>query len=390
MGKRVLVAMSGGVDSSVAAYLLLEQGYECIGATMRLYDNDLIDGANVPPNAHTCCSLDDVEDARSVAYRLGIPYHVMDFGERFEECVVEKFVDAYENGRTPNPCIDCNRYLKFDALLKKAMQLDCDYIATGHYARIMQDPSGRYSLRRGIDAQKDQSYVLYSLTQEQLAHTLLPLGELDKPEVRRIAEEQGFINARKHDSQDICFVPDGNYGSFLERYTGKSLEPGNVLDQQGNVVGTHDGAQKYTIGQRKGLGVAMGYPAYVTDKDMAANTVTIGPKQALLSKGCYADDWNWIGQYQGEPMQVMVKSYYRQKPHAAWLTLESVGCGTDGSCRGDGDRGDGGERGGSSGGSGEIVKIEYEEPSVKAVAGQAVVAYIGDSVLGGGTVTGYF
>ena len=256
MAEKVLVAMSGGVDSSVAAYLLQQQGYACIGVTMRLYENET---AGIP-RGHTCCSLDDVEDARTVAYDLGMPYYVLNFTEEFDEKVIRKFVQVYQNGGTPNPCIDCNRYLKFDHLLNRARELGCDYIATGHYVQRWQDENGRWGLRKNDDPGKDQSYVLYSLTQDQLAHTLFPLGGMHKDAVRAIAEEQGLCNARKHDSQDICFVPDGDYAAFLERYTGQPMQPGNFVDEQGHVIGRHKGAARYTIGQRKGLGLAMGAP----------------------------------------------------------------------------------------------------------------------------------
>ena len=224
MAEKVLVAMSGGVDSSVAAYLLQQQGYACIGVTMRLYENET---AGIP-RGHTCCSLDDVEDARAVAYDLGMPYYVLNFTEEFDEKVIRKFVQVYQNGGTPNPCIDCNRYLKFDHLLNRARELGCDYIATGHYVQRWQDENGRWGLRKNDDPGKDQSYVLYSLTQDQLAHTLFPLGGMHKDAVRAIAEEQGLCNARKHDSQDICFVPDGDYAAFLERYTGQPMQPGQL------------------------------------------------------------------------------------------------------------------------------------------------------------------
>ena len=228
--------MSGGVDSSVAALLMKEKGYTCMGATMKLYQNEDV-GLR---REHTCCSLDDVEDARSVAYALDMPYYVFNFMDTFDEQVIQRFVCAYECGRTPNPCIDCNRYLKFERLYHRARELECDYIATGHYARIEHnEKTGRWELKKALDESKDQSYVLYAMTQEQLAHTLFPLGALHKPEVRQIAEEQQFLNARKHDSQDICFVPDGDYAAFLRRYSGKDYPSGEFLDTKGNVLGEH-------------------------------------------------------------------------------------------------------------------------------------------------------
>ena len=247
---KTLIAMSGGVDSSVAAYLIKSQGYDCIGCTMKLYDNEDI---GISHN-RTCCSLDDVEDARSVAYKIGMPYYVFNFKDGFREKVIEKFVRCYESGDTPNPCIDCNRYMKFDKLYERAKILGCEYIVTGHYARIEYDGE-RYLLKKALDETKDQSYVLYSLTQEQLAHTLFPLGNMRKTEVRKIAEEKGFFNADKPDSQDICFVPNGKYAEFLENYTGKAYPEGTFLSVDGTVLGKHKGIVRYTVGQHKGLGI---------------------------------------------------------------------------------------------------------------------------------------
>jgi tRNA-specific 2-thiouridylase len=350
---RVLVAMSGGVDSSVAALLLKEQGYDCVGVTMRLYDNALVEGgAPEVANAKTCCSLDDIADAREVAQaRLGIPHVVLDCHEQFAESVIDPFVESYLTGRTPNPCIACNRYLKFEHLFAKARELDCDYVATGHYARILSpdDACGRWRLVRARDANKDQSYVLYALDQERLSHVLLPLGDFTKPEVRKIAERHGFSNARKRESQDICFIPDGDYVGFLERYTGVHPEPGDVLDADGRVLGQHRGAVHYTIGQRKGIGIAAKTPLYVTDKDMAANTVTVGPVDELLSRGCIVDDWidGAVELPLGRELPALVKTHYRQKALAA--TVERLGDGT--------------------------VRVTYNSPARKAAPGQACVAY---------------
>ena len=246
---KALIAMSGGVDSSVAAYIMKEEGFDCIGCTMKLYDNA---DAGVSRDK-TCCSLDDVEDARSVAARLGMPYYVFNFSDDFREKIICKFIDSYERGRTPNPCIDCNRYMKFAKLCERARILGCDFIVTGHYARIYKEGE-KYVLKKALDETKDQSYVLYNLTQDILAHTRFPLGEMKKSETREIAEKCGFINAKKPDSQDICFVPDGDYARVIELNTGKKYPPGDFVDKNGNVLGRHKGIIHYTIGQRKGLG----------------------------------------------------------------------------------------------------------------------------------------
>ena len=273
--------------------------------------------------------------------------------------VIRKFVQVYQNGGTPNPCIDCNRYLKFDHLLNRARELGCDYIATGHYVQRWQDENGRWGLRKNDDPGKDQSYVLYSLTQDQLAHTLFPLGGMHKDAVRAIAEEQGLCNARKHDSQDICFVPDGDYAAFLERYTGQPMQPGNFVDEQGHVIGRHKGAARYTIGQRKGLGLAMGAPVYVCGKDMQANTVTVGPEEMLFDRIVYADEVNWIAipELTGPP-RVTARTRYHQVEQAA--TVYPAECG---------------------------FRLEFDQPQRAPTPGQAVVLYQGDTVLGGGTIT---
>ena len=352
MTKKALIAMSGGVDSSVAAYLTQRSGIACMGATMRLFDKTPGGGEG------KCCSLDDVEDARSVAYRLGMPFYVFNYTEQFRHQVMDKFVRCYECGLTPNPCIDCNRYLKFEALLLRAQTLECDYIVTGHYARI-EEENGRYFLKKAMDSAKDQTYFLYSLTQHQLSHTLFPLGNLTKEEVRAIAQENGFINARKRDSQDVCFIPGGDYFEFLQQYTGKDYPAGDFLDMDGNVVGRHRGAIAYTRGQRKGLGLAMGKPVYVSGKDMKKNTVTVCENEKLFSTSLLADDWNFFPfDTLSAPLRCKAKARSRMAEQPATVYPEKNG----------------------------ICRVVFDEPQRALTTGQAVVLYDGDTVLGGGTI----
>ena len=356
MNKRALIAMSGGVDSSVAAALMKEQGYDCIGATMKLFQNEDVGVSR----EHSCCSLDDVADARSVAYALDMPYYVFNFADRFREDVIDRFVQAYETGCTPNPCIDCNRYLKFEKLFQRAQEMECDYVVTGHYARIDRDESsGRYLLKKAVDATKDQSYVLYSLTQEQLQHVLFPLGGMHKSEVRALAEAHGFINAKKHDSQDICFVQNGSYADFLEQYTGKHYPTGNFVDSSGRVLGQHKGIVRYTIGQRKGLGLSLPEPLYVTAVDPARGTVTLGPSEELFSTTLTATDINMIAvERLTAPTRLKAKVRYRQPEQWATVTQPDD----------------------------DTLHIVFDEPQRAITKGQAVVLYDGDVVVGGGTI----
>lgn len=347
---KALVAMSGGVDSSVAAFLIHKQGYECMGGTMKLIDKHSIENA--------CCTSDDIEDARSVANKIGMPYEVFDFEDDFKEKVIDNFIDCYEKGGTPNPCIYCNRYLKFEKLLTKAMDLGCDYVATGHYAQI-EFNGERYILKKAVDSTKDQSYFLYSLTQEQLKHTLLPLGELTKEEARKIAEENGFINSRKKDSQDICFVPDGDYVSVIKKFTGKKYPAGNFIDKDGNVLGTHKGIINYTIGQRKGLGLSLKEPMYVCDKSIKENAVILGKSEQLYQKELKATDFNWI-LYENPPQEFRAKARIRYRQEEQWAIIRVKDL--------------------------KNVSIEFDEPQRAIAKGQAVVLYSDDIVIGGGTI----
>ncbi|HAN20381.1 MAG TPA: tRNA 2-thiouridine(34) synthase MnmA [Clostridiales bacterium] len=356
MDKKAIIAMSGGVDSSVAAFLMKEQGYDCMGVTIKMFDNENI----VVCREKSCCSLEDVEDARSVAKKLEIPYHVFNFTANFKDTVINRFISAYENGATPNPCIDCNRYIKFDKLYRRAKELDYDYVVTGHYAQIEYDEiNGRFLLKKGLDTTKDQSYVLYSMTQDQLAHTIFPLGNLKKSEVRIIAEQNGFINALKQDSQDICFVTDGDYARFIENYTGKNYSEGNFVDTQGKILGKHNGIIRYTVGQRKGLGLSLSKPMFVCSINNENNTVVLCEDKELFSKSLDAIDFNWIAYEKIEkPIRVQVKIRYKHAEQFATVTQTSN----------------------------DIVHIEFDEPQRAITKGQAVVLYDGDIVVGGGTI----
>jgi len=340
--------MSGGVDSSVAAWLMKNSGCECRGAMMKLYANaDL--GLD---SDRGCCSLEDAEDARSVAEGLDLPFHVFNFTEVFAEQVINRFVAAYQTGWTPNPCIDCNRFVKFEHLLQRARQFDCQCLATGHYARI-EEKNGRLLLKKGVDESKDQSYVLYALTQEQLARTRFPLGGLTKAEVRALAEELGFGNARKRDSQDICFAPDGDYAAFIERRIGKTFEKGFFTDRQGRCLGEHRGLIHYTVGQRRGLGLPGG-PWYVREVRAEANTVALGPEQDLYAKALIARDINLIpvDRLPG-PVRVGAKIRYRQpeQPATLWQLDD------------------------------DLLRVEFDQPQRAITKGQAVVLYDGEVVI---------
>lgn len=348
--EKVLVAMSGGVDSSAAALLLQRAGYDCVGAMMRLFDDGLDDETATA-------------DARRVCEQLGIPFYTMHMEKTFRSCVIDRFTESYEQGITPNPCVDCNRSLKFGELLSAARELGCTYIATGHYARIEQDPAtGTYVLRKATDEKKDQSYVLYSLTQEQLASVLLPLGTLSKPEVRALAEEAGLETAHRSESQDICFVPDGDYAAVIKRYTGRTFPAGDFVDLEGKVIGTHRGIIHYTIGQHKHLGQSFGQPRYVCRIDAWQNRIFLGSNEDTFSDHTIAGDFNWIpGELPASPVRARVRLRYKQKEQLATLTR----CEVDGK---------------------PAVEICFDEPQRAITPGQAAVVYDGDKVLGGGTI----
>lgn len=345
MSKKALVAMSGGVDSSVAALLMKKAGYECVGAMMHLWG-----GADEQ----------DEKDAAAVAERLGIPFYVFDLQKEFKEKVIDKFISTYEHGATPNPCLDCNRFLKFGALYEKAKELGCDYIATGHYVVCAQDKNtGRYVLKKAVDAGKDQSYVLYSLPQEILSHCVFPLGTRSKSEIREIAAENGFVNSNKKESQDICFVPDGDYAAFIERETGRAYPPGDFVTVSGEKVGTHNGIIRYTIGQRKGLGVSYRVPLYVCSKDIENNRVILTEGDELFSREVTARDINLVSVAEIEDgMRVNARTRYNMKeqPATAYQTDD------------------------------DTIKVVFDTPQRAAAPGQALVLYDGKSVVGGGTI----
>jgi tRNA-specific 2-thiouridylase len=353
---KVMAAMSGGVDSSVAAYMLKAQGYQVTGVTMKLFSNEDI-GIE---KERSCCSLDDISDARSVAAKMDIPHYVFDFSAEFKNDVIERFVGTYISGATPNPCIDCNRYIKFDKMAWRAEQFGFNKIATGHYAVIQKDSCGRYLLRKGFDRAKDQSYVLYSLTQKQLARTLLPLGMMTKDTVRDIADREGFINARKKDSQDICFVKSGNYAEFIEKYSGVRSEQGDFIDKEGNFIGHHKGIIRYTIGQHKKLGAAPSQQGLrVSSKDPVGNTITLDTEENMYSRTVYIKDLNLIPfDIIKSPLRISAKIRYRQEEQPAIAEQTEK----------------------------DMIRIDFEKPQRAPAKGQAAVMYDGDIVIGGGTI----
>ena len=357
MKEKVVVGMSGGVDSSVAAYLLKEQGYDVIGVTMQIWEDE--EQQRTEENGG-CCGLSAVDDARRVADRLEIPYYVMNFKQEFQKKVVDYFVEEYLAGRTPNPCIACNRYVKWESLLKRSMEIGADYIATGHYARIAKLPNGRFAIRNSVTARKDQTYALYNLTQFQLAHTLMPIGEYEKDQVRRIAQEAGLPVAAKPDSQDICFVPDGDYAAFLKKKAGERMPgEGDFVTRDGTVLGKHKGITHYTIGQRKGLGLSMGEPVFVSELRPKTNQVVVGEEPQVFKKELLCDHLNFMGMEDlEEPRRVWAKVRYAHK--GQWCRIERQGR--------------------------DLIRAEFEEPVRAITPGQAVVFYEGEYVLGGGII----
>ncbi len=353
---RVVVGMSGGVDSSVAAWLLKKQGYDVIGVTMQIWQDEEPD---LQEENGGCCGLSAVDDARRVAAALEIPYYVMNFKKEFQQNVIDYFTGEYLNGRTPNPCIACNRYVKWEALLERSLSIGAEYIATGHYARVEQLPNGRYTLRRSATLAKDQTYALYNLTQEQLKRTLMPVGVYSKDEIRAMAEEIGLLVADKPDSQDICFVPDGDYARFIKETSGQDIPEGNFVTPDGKVLGRHKGIIHYTVGQRKGLGLALGYPAFVLEIRPGTNEVVIGTYEESLTRTLRARQLNFMTvEDLTEPVRVFAKIRYNHK--GAWCTVEKTGK--------------------------DEILCTFDEPIRAVTPGQAVVLYDGEYVMGGGTI----
>ena len=356
MSKKVAVGMSGGVDSSVAAYLLKEQGYDVIGVTMQIWQDETPE--DIAENGG-CCGLSAVEDARRVADVIGIPHYVMNFKREFKENVIDYFMDEYMHARTPNPCIACNRYVKWEALLDRAVAIGCDYIATGHYARVLKLDNGRYAVCKSKTDKKDQTYALYNLTQEQLSRTLMPVGEYEKDEVRHIAESAGLITAHKPDSQEICFIPDNDYARYIENESGRKFPEGNFVDVNGNVLGRHKGIIHYTIGQRKGLNLPMGRPVFVLAIRPETNEVVIGDNEDTFHKALIASRVNYMSMESiDRPTKVNAKIRYSHK--GAACTVEMTGK--------------------------DEIKCTFDEPVRAITPGQAIVFYDGDIVVGGATI----
>ncbi len=354
--KKVVVGMSGGVDSSVAAYLLKEQGYDVIGVTMQIWQDE-----DVSPEDGGCCGINAVDDAKRVAEVLGIPHYVMNFREEFKQHVIDYFIDEYIHGRTPNPCIACNRYVKWESLLKRSLDIGAEYIATGHYARVERLDNGRYALRTSVTPEKDQTYVLYGLSQYQLEHTLFPIGDYTKDEIRQIALKAGLPVADKPDSQEICFIPDNNYARYISEHTDEDLPEGNFVDKYGNVLGTHEGITHYTVGQRKRVGLSMGHPVYVTEIRPETNEVVIGENEDVFSDTLTCKNLNWMaidGIRNKKFMDVTGKIRYNHMSDPCRISMIGP----------------------------DEVKVEFYKPQRAVTPGQAVVFYKDEYVIGGGVI----